>query len=169
MTPTHPADSWALILAGGDGTRLQSLTRAITGRPIPKQYCRIDGERSLLEWTLDRLRGVVPLRRTLAVIAEAHRELALAQLGHLPRATSWRARATSGFSSKRRTEEADRAPSRRASGAPGTTYPRPESGRSGGMPRSTMRDGSASTARRIRASWARNRAASRTKWSPHRG
>ena len=28
---------WALILAGGDGTRLQGLTRIITGVPIPKQ------------------------------------------------------------------------------------------------------------------------------------
>jgi len=40
---------WALVLAGGDGTRLQSLTRLIAGAPIPKQYCRLVGDRSLLE------------------------------------------------------------------------------------------------------------------------
>src|SRR5712692_6804153 len=32
---------WALVLAGGDATRLQALTRLIAGAPIPKQYCRI--------------------------------------------------------------------------------------------------------------------------------
>ena len=29
---------WALVLAGGDGRRLQDLTRRIAGAPIPKQY-----------------------------------------------------------------------------------------------------------------------------------
>src|SRR5262245_29152750 len=42
---------WALILAGGDGTRLQALTRRISGAPIPKQYCRILDEESLFEAT----------------------------------------------------------------------------------------------------------------------
>src|SRR5439155_26449623 len=35
----HPRErAWALVLAGGDGTRLQALTRKIAGAPIPKQY-----------------------------------------------------------------------------------------------------------------------------------
>src|SRR5712691_412534 len=55
---------WAIILAGGDGTRLQPLTRFITGAPIPKQYCRITGARSLLEETLARVDGLVPRART---------------------------------------------------------------------------------------------------------
>ena len=57
---------WALVLAGGDGRRLQGLTRKIAGAPIPKQYCRITGDRSLLEATLAR---IVPLARLLDLIA----------------------------------------------------------------------------------------------------
>src|SRR5882672_5256937 len=34
---------WAVILAGGDGTRLRSLTRAIAGDDRPKQFCEILG------------------------------------------------------------------------------------------------------------------------------
>jgi len=55
---------WALVLAGGDGARLRSLTQLIAGAPIPKQYCRILGPRSLLETTLWRISA----ERTLAII-----------------------------------------------------------------------------------------------------
>jgi mannose-1-phosphate guanylyltransferase len=76
---------WALILAGGDGTRLQALTRLITGAPIPKQYCRIVGEQSLLEATLTRVGRLVPRERTLVIVNENHLDLAGSQLAALPR------------------------------------------------------------------------------------
>jgi mannose-1-phosphate guanylyltransferase len=76
---------WALVLAGGDGTRLQSLTRLIAGAPIPKQYCRILGEHSLLEATLARVASVVPRDRTLALINQDHLAIARAQVAALPR------------------------------------------------------------------------------------
>ena len=42
---TITAPPWALILAGGDGTRLRALTRRIAGDPRPKQFCPLlDGE-----------------------------------------------------------------------------------------------------------------------------
>jgi mannose-1-phosphate guanylyltransferase len=84
MTIQTPSSLWALVLAGGDGTRLQPLTRLITGAPIPKQYCRILGERSLLEETLARVAPLVPAARTLAVVNRDHLPLASAQLGPLP-------------------------------------------------------------------------------------
>ena len=85
MTTTiAPQRLWALVLAGGDGTRLQSLTRQLTGAPIPKQYCRILGDRSLLEATLDRIAPIVPASRTLAIINQAHLALASPQLVALP-------------------------------------------------------------------------------------
>ena len=73
-----------MVLAGGDGTRLQSLTRLIAGAPIPKQYCRILGNRSLLEATLDRVAPLVPPDRTLAIVNRGHLKLARPQLVTLP-------------------------------------------------------------------------------------
>src|SRR5207249_6837383 len=67
---------WALVLAGGDGTRLQALTRLIAGAPIPKQYCRIVGDRSLLETTLARIAPLVRRERTLAIVNRGHLSLA---------------------------------------------------------------------------------------------
>jgi mannose-1-phosphate guanylyltransferase len=75
---------WALVLAGGDGRRLQVLTRKIAGAPIPKQYCRITGDRSLLEATLARIVPLVPRERTLVVVNRSHLELALPQLRDVP-------------------------------------------------------------------------------------
>lgn len=75
---------WALVLAGGDGTRLQALTRLIAGAPIPKQYCRIMGDRSLLEATLERTAPLAPPERTLAIVNRGHLRLARPQLVRLP-------------------------------------------------------------------------------------
>ena len=75
---------WALVLAGGEGRRLQSLTRKIAGAPIPKQYCRIMGDRSLLEATLARIAPLVPGERTLVLVNRSHLELALPQLLDIP-------------------------------------------------------------------------------------
>jgi mannose-1-phosphate guanylyltransferase len=75
---------WALVLSGGDGRRLEGLTRKIAGAPIPKQYCRIAGDRSLLEETLARIFPLVPRERTLVVVNRSHLELALPQLPGIP-------------------------------------------------------------------------------------
>lgn len=75
---------WAVILAGGEGTRLQELTRQITGSPIPKQYCRIMGERSMLETTLIRTQRYTPVDNTLVIINSTHLDIAREQLRPLP-------------------------------------------------------------------------------------
>lgn len=75
---------WALILAGGDGTRLSALTRLIAGAPIPKQYCRLLGERSLLEATVDRISALVPADRIVTIVNRDHVGLAEPQLKALP-------------------------------------------------------------------------------------
>jgi mannose-1-phosphate guanylyltransferase len=75
---------WTLVLAGGDGTRLTPLTRRIAGAPIPKQYCRLLGERTLLEATLDRIQPLASPARTLAIVNRDHLPLAHGQLASLP-------------------------------------------------------------------------------------
>ena len=65
-------DAWAVILAGGDGTRLQKLTSKIAGDSRPKQFCRIFGNKSLLGHTRERLGPVFRQTRTLFVLTKAH-------------------------------------------------------------------------------------------------
>jgi mannose-1-phosphate guanylyltransferase len=45
----------AVILAGGDGSRLKSLTKMISGDERPKQFCPIVGGRTLLDETRSRV------------------------------------------------------------------------------------------------------------------
>ncbi len=65
---------WAVILAGGDGTRLRSLTRAIAGDDRPKQFCPILGNETLLAQTLRRVSVAIPAHQTLFSLTETHKE-----------------------------------------------------------------------------------------------
>lgn len=65
-------DRWALVLAGGSGTRLRTLTSDGAGAAVPKQYCSLSGGPSLLEEALGRARSVVPTDRIVVVVAEDH-------------------------------------------------------------------------------------------------
>ena len=59
--PKPQTDRVAVILAGGDGTRLRSLTRAITGDERPKQFCPILNGETLLDITRRRVSsGIKP-------------------------------------------------------------------------------------------------------------
>lgn len=64
---------WALILAGGEGSRLQSLTMTASGVAVPKQFCSFGGDASLLHDTLRRAESVTLSERTCVVVSEHHR------------------------------------------------------------------------------------------------
>ena len=64
--------NWAVILAGGDGTRLQSMTRAITGDSRPKQFVPVVGGSTLLNQTRRRVALSIEPRRTLIVVTKKH-------------------------------------------------------------------------------------------------
>jgi mannose-1-phosphate guanylyltransferase len=65
--------NWALVLAAGDGSRLQALTMTASGVAIPKQFCSLGSETSLLHDALRRARVVADSQRTCAIVAEYHR------------------------------------------------------------------------------------------------
>jgi mannose-1-phosphate guanylyltransferase len=66
-------NKWAIILAGGDGTRLQSMTRAITGDNRPKQFVPVIGRSTLLDQTRRRVALSIEPDRTLVVVTQKHR------------------------------------------------------------------------------------------------
>jgi mannose-1-phosphate guanylyltransferase len=71
---------WAIVLAGGQGTRLTSLTRALYGTDLPKQFAVLAGTRSLLQATVDRILPMVPAERIVVVVSRGQEAVAREQL-----------------------------------------------------------------------------------------
>src|SRR6202167_6228476 len=64
----------SVILAGGAGVRLCSLTPEVFGHPIPKQFCPLFEGSTLLEQTVRRVSLLVHPAQTLTVLNRSHRE-----------------------------------------------------------------------------------------------
>jgi len=77
-------DRWAVILAGGDGTRLQSMTRAITGDNRPKQFVPVVGGSTLLTQTRRRVALSIEPSRTMIVVTRKHRRFYESLAGEVP-------------------------------------------------------------------------------------
>ena len=75
---------WGVILAGGDGRRLLSLTREIAGDDRPKQFCPVIGRETLLSQTQRRICQLVPPRRTLLVLTSSHAPFFTDQIDGIP-------------------------------------------------------------------------------------
>jgi mannose-1-phosphate guanylyltransferase len=75
-----PEHIWGIILAGGNGERVRTLTSRWKGRHVPKQYCAFVGSRTMLQHTLDRAGLLIKPERQKILIARAHRREAFAQL-----------------------------------------------------------------------------------------
>lgn len=71
---------WAVILAGGDGTRLLSLTRTLTGDDTPKQFCALTAGETLLEQTRRRVARIVPAEQQLLLLTRTHERFYADQL-----------------------------------------------------------------------------------------
>jgi mannose-1-phosphate guanylyltransferase len=84
-TITSSLPRLSLLLAGGDGSRLQELTREVAGVPIPKQYCRLLRGSSLLEVTLARAHLFSPHNQISVIVNENHLALAKEQIKSLPK------------------------------------------------------------------------------------
>jgi mannose-1-phosphate guanylyltransferase len=71
---------WAVVLAGGDGTRLRSLTQLISGEDRPKQFCQVYGGQTLLAQTRTRLARAIHPERTAYVVVKTHEKFYRSEL-----------------------------------------------------------------------------------------
>lgn len=76
----RPPTFWAVIPAGGSGSRLWPLSRATR----PKFLLPLLGKQSLLQETFDRLRELTPPQRIIVVCGPAHVAAIARQLPELP-------------------------------------------------------------------------------------
>jgi mannose-1-phosphate guanylyltransferase len=67
------ANAWAIVLAGGDGSRLRALTTTRDGLVVPKQYCSFGRSACLLQDALKRAHSVVAPPHVCTVVAAHHR------------------------------------------------------------------------------------------------
>ncbi|MBZ0168088.1 Nucleotidyl transferase [Candidatus Methylomirabilis lanthanidiphila] len=78
---------WGIVLAGGEGKRLQSFIRSQFGTDRPKQYCRLFGGRSMLRHTLCRAEQLIPRERLVTVATRPHLPYAQEELYDRPPGT----------------------------------------------------------------------------------
>jgi len=75
---------YVVVLAGGEGSRLQSLTRALYGRDLPKQFAVLAGEQSLLQATVERALRLTSSNRVSVIVTAHHEAIAREQLAPYP-------------------------------------------------------------------------------------
>jgi len=68
----HHSRHWGIVLAAGDGTRIQHYVARLKGRAVPKQYVNFLGPRSLLEHTFERAEKLIAPARIFTVVGKHH-------------------------------------------------------------------------------------------------
>jgi mannose-1-phosphate guanylyltransferase len=76
--------TWGIVLAAGEGTRVRTFLSRICGNRGIKQFCTVIGRRSMLEHTLARVEMLIPRQRILVIVGENHRPEVTQQLAHWP-------------------------------------------------------------------------------------
>ncbi len=83
--PARKASPWCIVLAAGEGARMNPMADRRPVENRPKQYGTFVGSRSMFQRTVDRARCVAPEDRILSVIGHGHRRfLPSAAIGPVP-------------------------------------------------------------------------------------
>jgi mannose-1-phosphate guanylyltransferase len=77
-------NTWAIVLAAGEGSRLHSLTTTESGIAIPKQFCSLRGGPSLLREALQRAETIASPANRCIVVAPHHKRWWGAELAAEP-------------------------------------------------------------------------------------
>lgn len=75
---------WVVVLAGGSGERLRTVTASPAGGSVPKQFCRLGGRDSMLGITLARARTLTTDDRIVVIVREEHRSWWEGELAGIP-------------------------------------------------------------------------------------
>ncbi|HEY0554972.1 MAG TPA: sugar phosphate nucleotidyltransferase [Thermoanaerobaculia bacterium] len=75
---------WGIVLAAGQGSRLQGIT-TVGDEAVPKQFCALHGDVSMLRRTLQRAARLVPDPHIKVVVAAEHRKWWERELADLAR------------------------------------------------------------------------------------
>jgi mannose-1-phosphate guanylyltransferase len=75
---------WAIVLAGGEGTRVRSFLARLCGGSGIKQFSAVIGRRSMLQHTVSRVVKLIDRRHILASLNAAYRSEAMYNLPQLP-------------------------------------------------------------------------------------
>jgi mannose-1-phosphate guanylyltransferase len=87
MTESRPHRGnalWSIVLAAGQGKRLASITSALCGRWLPKQFVALTTRRTLIQETVERTAALVPPVRTVVVVSQQDEATARSQLAAYP-------------------------------------------------------------------------------------
>lgn len=71
-TQSNQPNLWGLVLAGGEGKRLEDYVRQLRGECLPKQYMNFIGTRSMIEHTFARAERLIPRERLLTIVSKHH-------------------------------------------------------------------------------------------------
>jgi mannose-1-phosphate guanylyltransferase len=83
---TTSGNTWAIVLAGGEGSRLHGLTMTALGVAVPKQFCSLRGGHSLLTEALKRAEAVAQPEFICTIVSQHHRRWWSRGLSTMPKA-----------------------------------------------------------------------------------
>jgi mannose-1-phosphate guanylyltransferase len=82
---TSPRKLWAIVLAGGEGSRLRPVMTEVYGIDVPKQYCAFKGHEPLVRMALRRAMMLTARERVVTIVSDHHRQWWEPILSDLPR------------------------------------------------------------------------------------